>query len=360
MMRNRSMFRYPILTNIALAVTCAAVAGWATFAIGRREAGSESIVISTTEQNFGEVWESKTFPWHISVTNSSQSELHIARFETSCGCVSISPAHLTLAAGESRDVNMVLNLTGGRKVQDGLEPREFSLAVTPFEANSYPHDPWFVRGRVRPLFSLSAQAVGWFNGDEIILRSEPEPRVVDVTTPPGVSLQAAAVDPVIDRVETDKLDEEHRYRLTIYPSGDLSLGAFTSNVQLLAYDETGKLLGESPLPVFGEVVGIVAANPRSLELGMRRVGDVTTEVALQSRTGVPFRVTDVRLDGVQLLTPVDPSKRQERCSVQLAQHIQREGNAASRILFDVETDHGEETLEVPIRYRGISERAEKK
>ncbi len=88
--------------------------GWAIFAIllvglsiaflrvhkvaDAREAGLPLRVVDQASLNFGQRKAGEKFDWPIRIRNDGERPITIARFATSCGCLSISPSSIVVGA----------------------------------------------------------------------------------------------------------------------------------------------------------------------------------------------------------------------------------------------------------------------
>ena len=71
---------------------------------------SPSVQISEAELRFGDVREQQDFVWPITVVNTSDTAKEITGMAGSCSCQTISPRQYTLQPGESRRVEVRLDL----------------------------------------------------------------------------------------------------------------------------------------------------------------------------------------------------------------------------------------------------------
>ncbi len=111
--------------------------------------------------NFGTVWESDRFGWTLPVHNPSDAQVEITGFSKSCTCVSIQPERCVLAAGETRNVELMIDLSPLKLDASESEIRNFELEIAPIVSASVrtsPTLPWRVRGSVkhRIIFSIFA------------------------------------------------------------------------------------------------------------------------------------------------------------------------------------------------------------
>ena len=60
--------------------------------------------------DFGKVDATTDFPWKLRVTNVSSRTVQIADIRASCGCTQVTPSSFGMEPGESRDVELRMNL----------------------------------------------------------------------------------------------------------------------------------------------------------------------------------------------------------------------------------------------------------
>lgn len=127
----------PTLLVIVLAVAAAG------FWVGARVMRSESpdlataepvprLVVADADLHFGEPWAQRGFQWTLPVRNVSAFDVEVLEWEPSCGaCTNVAPPSLVVAAGETRDVTVTLDLTKRRAVEGDAASYPFAVALRP-------------------------------------------------------------------------------------------------------------------------------------------------------------------------------------------------------------------------------------
>src|SRR5262249_52816263 len=98
--------------GLALLLGACGVCSWCAVVQKGRGPDSTGLWVSPERLNFGEVWEAEQFRWVLPVTNGSGEDIEIVNFATSCNCLSVEPRAVVIPAGQTVEVNLVLNLTG--------------------------------------------------------------------------------------------------------------------------------------------------------------------------------------------------------------------------------------------------------
>lgn len=108
--------------------------------------------LTISSLNFGETWETTSFPWQVQLRNDGTEEV-AASLAASCRCTSVSPAQLVLAPGEQQNVNLAFDLTSGD--QRSAE-RQFGVQLTARD-NSTGRiiNTWPLRGTVKAVLAVS-------------------------------------------------------------------------------------------------------------------------------------------------------------------------------------------------------------
>jgi len=105
--------------------------GWAIFAIllaglsiaflrvhkvaDGREAGLPLRVVDQASLNFGQRKSGEKFEWPVRIKNHGEKPITVARFSTSCGCLSISPSSIVVRANSDVSISPTIILgTPGR------------------------------------------------------------------------------------------------------------------------------------------------------------------------------------------------------------------------------------------------------
>ena len=142
---------------MALAGTAiAVVVGVVVAGVIHKDAGADPVPTSTpalridaAELHFGDVWEQQDFIWPVTVQNTSATAKQITGFSGSCSCQTFSPREFTLQPGESRRLEVHLDLRANSS-QALAEPVDnFAVAIWATVKGEPKDISWKLTGRVK-------------------------------------------------------------------------------------------------------------------------------------------------------------------------------------------------------------------
>ena len=108
-----------------------------------------SVQISEADLHFGDVWEQHDFVWPFSVVNASDTVKEITCIAGSCSCQTFSPRQFILQPGESRRVEVHLDLRANNS-QALAEPVDnFAVAIWATVKGEPKDISWKLTGRVK-------------------------------------------------------------------------------------------------------------------------------------------------------------------------------------------------------------------
>ncbi len=84
------------------------------------------LVVSPEELDFGSVFARDQFPWKLHIKNPGSQTVEVIDLRPSCGCTKVTPTSLTISPGETREVQLTLDLTKVRA--ERAEPQRLILA----------------------------------------------------------------------------------------------------------------------------------------------------------------------------------------------------------------------------------------
>ncbi len=90
-----------------------------------------ALYIADDKQDLGEVWDSKDALLTVPISNSTNRDIEILDFETSCDCGEVSPRKLTVPAKGAANVTVKMDLTRRTPNQIGMVRRRFTLTLRP-------------------------------------------------------------------------------------------------------------------------------------------------------------------------------------------------------------------------------------
>ncbi len=354
-----------------IALSLLAVACIAAWWLGSRQPTpiEEGLYVDPKYLDFGEVWENPKFEWVLPIENKGASELAIAGFSSSCTCLAIQPAALTIPPLSTAEVRLTLDLSYRPQVASApTKPPEGSGFRAPAPGQARPAEQslrefrlriaaatrratstaWDIRGRVRSAILVTPRHLTFDLLEGVRFASQS----VDVTAVIPLEDVVARVEPRLAdvRVERNRWDKSH-FVVEISPQASLPPGPFTFHVYI-APARTSEQLPAIPVVVEGSFREDLQVTPSPLLLGARPIGEIVREtIAVRSLSGKPFEVAHVTTPTkdtlVQRLDGPDPVFRVE-------QHISGLGTQTSRVDFAVRTAAGNaRSVELKIGYYGM-------
>ena len=243
-----------------------------------------------TDLDLGTIWTSDSHKHQITVTNTSDGPLEVAKFETSCGCADAKLDHSGQHfPGESAELHLTLDLSG----RNGSLREDFEVFIVPVFASGVgaDADPWILKGKVRcPVVADPRHiALGAFDGFR-----EQLPTEVSITLAESVThvTASASTDRIVVGISEGSSPE--RRILTVTPACIESFGEIDCEVLLTATVDGTVVCDPVKLSVTGYAAPRVDAVPRRLELGVVTVGSpVARTITSFSREENPFTISRI-------------------------------------------------------------------
>lgn len=290
--------RGPSLLSSIVAMLLLTAVCFAAYWLGNRAGGrvesvspdESGLVADPRFLDFGEVWEDADFHWKLPIRNVTAQVIEILDFVTSCTCVSLRPRSFSLAPGETKEVEMSLDLTPRLRLPQGQEVFEASLL--PKIKGALPRTQgWLLRGRVRELLKFNPPAAAF--GD--LIRGQTVPSIL-VKIETSLPLRKLSTEGKENHVCVSVVQKEpRRFELSVIPADTLPAGPFRLEVPLQPSGEDGKMLPAKELIVMGIMHEDVEPTPSPLILGAVPIGQTAKEtIVLKSITGKSFKVEKIQ------------------------------------------------------------------
>jgi hypothetical protein len=78
--------------GILFLLACCSAAFWWGANMDSRVRPNGGLIVNESHLNFGEVWETDKFEITLPIQNPTEKNVQIARFDSTCGCASITPS----------------------------------------------------------------------------------------------------------------------------------------------------------------------------------------------------------------------------------------------------------------------------
>ena len=261
--------------------------------------------------SLGSVWAQSAFPWKLRLQNTSDKDLVISRFDSTCSCVGrisvpiIIPAHKTVA------VNVTLNLMPTTLAKSRLNKFAFTVglaAVIEGAQDTY-HAMWKLQGSVSNWLSASEPEIHF--GNDLVSGTTYPSKFIDLDLVGPVELVQVNMTPELGTavlLPTDCPADRYR-RLAVTPSPTQS-GSLVSYVELSGKTKSGRQLGIYRIPIYAEVVDDLLTDPSPLVFNARtsgETGDLFFQVSSRSGAELSSLAVVPRLND-QLQLEVKPAK----------------------------------------------------
>jgi hypothetical protein len=239
----------------------------------------------------------------LPIENRGPQDVHIERFLSTCSCLATTPASLLVPAGQTRDVELTLDLTGKPSSQDPPPTAPFRAEIRPAlrgASGLTTLSGWEVHGTVRKVLRFSPFQVDFGKHSE---RSQPLPaQCVKVTSLVPLRQVTAACRTDHFRAELKQRGENSlNYELVISPKGLIPPARYHFVIEVTAELNSGQKVRARELWGQGEVAADVQASPPQVSLGAaKQSATVVESVTLSSLTGTSFKVVGHRAEGAGL------------------------------------------------------------
>jgi len=138
-----------------------------------------AVVADENFLSFGETWDDPAFSWIVPIRNTTNEDVEIARFATSCSCGKIEPSSLTVPARGTAELHLTLDLRSPQSGPDG-SAKDFQVYVQPqITKGPGPQSGWVVHGKVTHPFVIEPLVVDF---EESLVRGQAfAPRSTSIT-----------------------------------------------------------------------------------------------------------------------------------------------------------------------------------
>ncbi len=197
---------------------------------GLTESERNGLVVSASDLDLGEVWETTEFVHNVSIHNRSGTEKKIEDFSTSCLCTEVEPRTVAIPPGGTVTVHVRIDPNHNRSPDEAdLAVRPFAVEVTPILDTSLPQQPgWTIHGRFKSRVTFNALSVHF--GEEVVQGSPAPTRRVAATVHVPMQRLEARVEPPSAGTASVTLvpDKPDGLELKITPANTLPIGPFNS------------------------------------------------------------------------------------------------------------------------------------
>ncbi|MCI0739715.1 MAG: hypothetical protein L0Y72_11780 [Gemmataceae bacterium] len=320
----------------------------------------QGLTVDSKQRDFGEVWESKTFPWRLTVYNPNSQDVEIQEFYTLCGCANVEPKTVVIPAGGKVDVRLTVDLTTAisremDSLEDGSASRPFVVQVVPKVKSAPPiRNGWQVQGRVKRVLTVVPPSVE-FEGR--MLRGEEFPSKT-IRVRANVPLDQLGVESrpsILSVAIASSENNDKTFLLTISPKQDCPTGPFNARIYLRPV-LNGSAIVEHIVNVAGNVGHEVESLPPALHLGVKSLGQVAEgTVVLRAVRDKTFKVQRIETSTEHLT--VEALKNPREC-YQIRLPVVHTGHHVENVLFHIAMESSDAAFSVPVvvSYYGLISR----
>ena len=316
------------------------------------------VVVHGEDLDLGTLWAGSMTHRSVMLENVSDREVTITSLRASCPPIHVVPESLVLAAGERREVGLVINMTPPRPFVDDPDVRPFacSLLIEVQGLTERPSPP-LMQATVRTLLMPEVSVVR-FEEPLVAGHAFPERTVRITAAEPLVSLQAA-VDDLPATLRIDPINAR-TFSLAIRLREDLPPGMVRFDVPVRAELVGGEMVAVHLLSVLGRIEPEVAAIPPEVQWGIVPAGRTArTEVALRSMIGVPFEIAGITVEPPEetIRFAVHEAGDGRALVIEALVEDDRIVNATVRV-ETIGADGRAGVTPIPVSYRGVVPRKE--
>ncbi|MCI0638709.1 MAG: hypothetical protein L0Y72_23975 [Gemmataceae bacterium] len=316
---------------------------------------NQGLIIPPSALDLGEVWEDASHSISLPLQNPTDKDVNILGFYSSCSCVEVKPAKVSLPANAERQIQLTLDLRTGRKPNQIAH--EFSAQLVPKIENAIPQQQgWKIHGRVKRALSLSPSVLVF--GQELIAGEPFPPKKVRAIGHVLLSDLLPAQKSAWYSVSVTGPDPKRGdFDVAISPSESLPVGRFQFDIILRPIAADGVELPSVALGVEGRVLPFVECFPESVNFGAVPVGFGGFEkVLLRSRTQKDFTVLSFRTSSPEIkVQEVGDADGGRAFRIGIVQA--RKGAQSADVIFALRSEPEAKEVEVrlPVAWHGVEQ-----
>lgn len=306
------------------------------------------ITVSSSDLNLGTIWAPCDFSHTVHLKNTSFHEVTIETLKSSCGCIRIEPASLTIPPGATQEVTLRFHLSEIPDSPAKCDGPNFRTHLIPLiERYSAPPPRWELAGTIRNVLSLSTS---FLNFENPLIQGRPFPsKTVHIDS--AVPMASIRVDGGRSFLSLDLTKESNvSYSLEIQPRENIPPGRFRFEVSVSPQLMSGEHLAPRAITICGYMTRDIEPSPQTIRWGLVPVGRaLEARVVVQSPVGKPFAVAAVTSDSESVDVRVDESNN--RITLLIRAVAMTPGNHEYNVTAIVTNDRGEDhELKIPLTY----------
>ncbi len=297
---------------LVLLVAACAFAMWFGSYSRRSGPANAGLTIDPAHLDFGSAWQGSRVAMTLPVKNPTSSRVDVRNVQLSCGCTLVKPHAFTIEPGETRQLNVEINLDAWPKEDRNLDRRRFQAAITPeFPETRDRQLGWVINGVVTKLVKVSLPTTAL--PDNLVIGHPFSPLTATATY--AVPLENLTVECDPPKAVVTVHGGPEVFHLQIAPNADLPVGPIQFDVALQPHRK-GEILPTTKLQLHGVIHDLVEPTPPNVTFGAVPVGSARSQtIILSSRNNTEFFVESwhanddgtgveaVNVDGLDAKTP---------------------------------------------------------
>jgi hypothetical protein len=336
-----------------------ATAGFYSFNASRSKQDIKTqpcLIVDEAHLDFGTVWEDTQFNWTLPITNTTDEDILIDHFASSCVCLFAHNKSLLVPGHATREVAITVDFRRAFSREAISDVWPFEVRVAPLLAQRVSVRPptWTLRGTVCRLIDFSPPLVDL--GRIVTGAQASQSHNVVISTHSPVRTIKASCDSTLASVSVTSSSVPNQFVLTITPQTTLPVGRVELETTLQIFPLDGKQVPHISFFSLATVVTDVQATPASVLFGTRQLGYIGEEtVIFSSASDQLLELQSVEYDRGDLeIQPLRIDDR-TRLAFRIRQKITRLGKLTTTAIFTFRSPATQTvaTIPVDITYRGV-------
>ena len=332
---------------------------WMAMKSRRMLVPTQALVVDKQHLSFGEIWESKDYPWEVVVKNVASHEVEIINIATSCTCVSATPKQFAIPAGQNTTLYLKLDLTKGQERTNALTSRPFEVKVDAMvkELGRSINYSWTIGGKIREALKFDRRLVD-FERSLIFGEHFPAAQCVLIHDKSIKNLKINSSSTLADvSIVDDVINADGRAQIRITPKKSITAGEWEFDIYAEGKTMEGKTLIGKSLPIRMHVLDKLIIEPSEMSLGAYRIGSaIKKRVLLQSLAEDKASIVLQGFSVSDMSTHVEPllDRHENALAFQIIQHVNDLGFHESSVNFVVVAgDNRRHDVRLKITWHGI-------
>ena len=271
----------------------AAVPLFIGFWSGWRSTATEGLVVDSQDLAIGVIRSGRMYKHRLVVRNSGSRTVTVPRVRVSCACTRVSPSDFRLEAGEDIALELTLDPELLRRSLRDSRDGEFQIGIAFFSQGAEIPRQWILTGTLSIPVALSPRQLA-FVGSNVATVGKRGPTLIAAAGLVRADYRLGlAADVKGYRVECVRDSQDPAtWRVSVTPDARSEVGLFETAIWLAVKDVKGKMIGEWPLRVKGQVQDRVTVLPETVELFPVDDQPITERVIVRSNIEKPFRIRE--------------------------------------------------------------------